>query len=390
MRQKHSLWLRLGVISCLPLFLASCAITPKSGPTTSAVIASDGEQSSDSLPISVIEVDNQVVQALFNAQQQQSFTTFTTSKGVVGTIGAGDILQITLWEASPALLFPNSNVTASGANMISLPEQMVDKNGNITVPFVGTFKVAQQTPVQVQNYLRARLKGMANQPQVLVQVKTNNSENVTVLRQGNSVRLPLTAHGERILDAVAAVGGVDTQVQNISVQLTRNHEVKTISLASLVTNPEQNIPLQAGDVVYLMTNPLSFTAMGAVGKNQEVYFSAQGLSLAQALGRVEGLDDSRADPKGVFIFRYTELGSLPAKEQQTWLAQGYNLSNQVPTIYRINLKDPQAFFWLQKFPIKDQDVVYISNAPFAEFTKFVRSVYYLASPAINTVRAIDN
>ncbi|RIY32871.1 sugar ABC transporter substrate-binding protein [Psittacicella hinzii] len=368
------------------LLLSSCSITPKSGPTTGEVVnASD-------LPITLIEVDNQVVNQLFTAEQQQAFSSFKQQSEVSGKVGAGDILSITIWEASPAILFADASINANGNGVktVALPEQMVDKNGYLTVPFVGNLKVAGLTPLQIQRVVTQRLSNMANQPQVLVQVKSNNSENVTVLRQGNSVKMPLTAHGERVLDAVAAVGGVDTEVQNISVQITRGNEVKAISLASLVSDPKQNIALQPGDVVYLMTNPLSFTAMGAVGKNQEVNFSAQGLNLAQALGRVEGLDDNRADPQGLFVFRYLTLADLPAKEQQSWLQQGYNLQSSVPTVYRINLKNPQALFWLQKFPVHNQDIIYISNAPFAEFTKFVRAIYYVVSPAVNTVRAVQD
>lgn len=392
MRKITFCWRTL-LVGTLALTLASCAIVPKSGPTTSAVVSADGEQVPDSLPLTVIDVTNSIANQLFQGQQQQNFSTFAPSKQANGSIGPGDVVQVILWEASPAILFAtNSNLAsdaATGSQAVTLPGQMVDYNGYISVPFVGRVSVAGKTPQQVQANLVARLNKVANQPQVLVQVTTNNSENVTVLRQGNSVRMPLTAHGERVLDAVAVVGGVDAGIQDISVQLTRQGQVKTISLASLVTNPQQNVRLEPGDIVYLLTNPLSFTAMGAVGKSQEVNFSAQGLSLAQALARVEGLNDNLADPKGLFVFRYVNVGSLPVEQRQKWLSQGYTVDNSVPTIYRLNLKDPQAMFWLQKFPIQDKDVVYVSNAPFAEFSKFVRSIYYLINPTINLVNSIN-
>ena len=57
--------------------------------------------------------------------------------------------------------------------------------------------------------------------------------------RGNSVRMPLTAAGERVLDAVAAVGGSTANVQDTNVQLTRGNVVRTIALEDLVAHPRQ-------------------------------------------------------------------------------------------------------------------------------------------------------
>ncbi|MEX5349677.1 polysaccharide biosynthesis/export family protein, partial [Klebsiella pneumoniae] len=138
----------------------------------------------------------------------------------------------------------------------------------------------------VQEVIRGRLKKMANQPQVVVRLVQNNAATVSVIRAGNSVRMPLTTAGERVLDAVAAVGGSTANVQDTNVQLTRGNQVKTVALEDLVANPRQNILLQRGDVVTMITNPHSFTSMGAVGRTQQIGFSVKGLSLAEAVGRM--------------------------------------------------------------------------------------------------------
>ena len=152
---------------------------------------------------------------------------------------------------------------------------------------------------------------MANQPQVMVRMVQNNAANVSVIRAGNSVRMPLTAAGERVLDAVAAVGGSTANVQDTNVQLTRGNVVRTIALEDLVAHPRQNILLRRGDVVTMITNPSTFTSMGAVGHTQQIGFSVKGLSLAEAVGRMGGLQDYSADARGVFVFRYAPLSELP-------------------------------------------------------------------------------
>lgn len=37
----------------------------------------------------------------------------------------------------------------------------------------------------------------------------------------------------------------------------------------------------------------------------------------------------------------------------------------------MNLRDPVSYMTAQNFPIKDKDVIYVSNAPGADFAKFM-------------------
>ena len=127
--------------------------------------------------------------------------------------------------------------------------------------------------------------------------------------------------------------------------------------------------------------------MGAVGRTQEIGFSVKGLSLAEAVGRMGGLQDRRADARGVFVFRYTPLFELPADNQAAWQAKGYALDAEIPVVYRLNLRDANSIFWMQRFPVKNKDVVYVSNAPLAEMQKFLQFVF---SPVVGGINSIDN
>ena len=215
----------------------------------------------------------------------------------------------------------------------------------------------------------------------------NNAANVSVIRPGNSVRLPLTAAGERVLDAVAAVGGSQANVQDTTVQLTRGQQVKSMALEELVASPRHNIRLRRGDVVTLITNPYSFTALGAVGRTQEVGFSVRGLSLAEAIGRMGGLQDRRSDARGIFVFRYTPLTDLDAAEQSKWRNKGYAYDAEIPVVYRLNLTDANSLFWMQRIPVKNRDVVYVANAPLAEMQKFLQFIF---SPVVGGVNSINS
>lgn len=375
-------------ISCC--LLVSCANLPTSGPNKGSI--EKVEQQNTNVPaVQLIKLDDKVIGD--TPFQVQSFKQLGSSKQhYQGVVNAGDLLDITLWEAPPAILFGSvldeSGVSASQSTR--LPEQMVSNNGRVTIPFVGSLRVAGKTPEQIQTDIVNRLQSIANQPQAIVRVVKNNSANVTVLTKSSAVRMPLTTYGERVLDAIAMAGGAGGDVQDVSVQLTRGNQVQTISLARLAAEPQQNIPLRSGDVVTLLNNPLSFTAMGAVGNSKDIRFSAEGLTLAEAIGRLGGLNDDRADPRGVFIFRYVPFEEMPLSKQNEWQAKGYHQGMKIPTVYQANLLEPQSMFWIQQFPIRDKDIVYVSNAPLAEYQKFIRMIFGATTPAVSAVNSVNN
>jgi polysaccharide export outer membrane protein len=259
----------------------------------------------------------------------------------------------------------------------TLPEQPVDGEGCITVPFAGRVPAAGKTLPDISAEIKRRLTGKANQPEVLVLQSRNLSSSVTVVGEvTTSTRVPLTATHERLLDALAIAAGVRQPVNKTTIQLTRGDAVHSLPLETIIKDPKQNIALQPGDVVTALYQPLSFTALGATGKNEEISFETQGITLAQALARSGGLIDQRSNPKGVFIFRL-EPKSRQAPNEPAPLATAEGL---IPIIYRVDLRDPRSLFWIQSFPVQDKDVLYVSNAPVWELQKFMNLLFTLAYP----------
>ncbi|MCB1964854.1 MAG: polysaccharide export protein, partial [Candidatus Accumulibacter sp.] len=317
----------------------------------------------------------------------ESFPT-TTKQAYVA--GPGDVLEVSLWEAPPAMLFGGAvvdpRVGAATARVVTFPEQMVSGEGTINMPFAGQIPVAGRTPQQIEAEIAQRLKGKANQPQVLVRMIRNNTANVTVVGEvAASARVPLTARGERLLDALAAAGGVREPVNKVTLQLTRGNQVHSLPLETIIRDPRQNIVLRPGDVVTALFQPLSFTVLGATGKNEEVNFEAQGISLAQALARAGGLQDSRADARGVFIFRFEEANAVDWPNPPVTTPEG-----KVPVIYEVNLKDPATFLVAQNFPMQNKDVVFVANAPGTQFQKFLTLIVSSIYPVLSIVNATNN
>jgi polysaccharide export outer membrane protein len=301
-------------------------------------------------------------------------------------IGPGDSVEINIWEAPPAALFGASPIDVQAAGSVHsamIPEQIVDRTGFLTVPFAGRVQAGGRTPRALEEEVARRLQGKANQPEVVVRVTHNASANVTVVGDvTNSLRMPLTPGGERILDALAAAGGVRDPINKITLQVTRGNAVAALPLETVIRDPRQNVPLRAGDVVTALLQPLSFTALGAISKNDEFNFETRGINLAQALARAGGLVDTRSDAQGVFIFRLESAGALEWPHQPV----ATTADGLVPVVYRIDLKDPKSFFVMQNFAISDKDVLYVSNAPVAELQKFLNVVFSIAYPVLNAVQ----
>ena len=365
-----------GALFAAAACLAACASLPGSGPS-----AHDIKESGAGV-IRVVDVDDSVVKRLLERRADKLFSeVFETAPARGEIVRPGDVLEISVWEAPPTVLFssgiPLATANQSGSNsapssgtssnVTNLPPQMVDVAGTVYVPFAGTLEVTGKGLPEIEADIARHLQGKANKPQVLVRRTANNTAYVTIVGEvANSTRMPLTPRGERLLDALAAAGGTKAPVDKVTLQVTRGAAVHSLTLDTVIRDPRQNIALQPGDVVTALFQPLSFTALGATGKNEEVNFEAKGISLAQGLARAGSLLDTRSDARGVFIFRLESSAVVGLGETAATAAGG-----QVPVVYRVDLTDPRAFFLAQRFPVENKDILYVANAPAAQLQKFV-------------------
>lgn len=380
------------IVLAASLFLSGCATYPGwlSGTGASRNQVLEARESGAIEGIRLIDVSDALARKLAEGKKLGRFTdVFPGNGGSDHLIGPGDVVEISVWEAPPAMLFggvvldPRSGPTTT--RIVTFPEQMVTRDGTITVPFAGRVPVNRRTTQEIEEDIAKRLTGKANQPQVLVRVIRNNTANVTVVGEVNaSARMPLTPRGERLLDALAAGNGVKYPIGRMAIQLSREDLTATMPLDAVIRDPKQNIPLKPGDIVAALFQPQSFSVLGATGKNEEIAFEAQGISLAQALARSGGLADNRADARGVFVFRFEDARLLDANDAAS-PANG----NAVPVVYQVDLRDPASFFVTQNFPVQNHDVIYVANSPAAEYEKFIRLLVLTVNSTVSVNRAMQ-
>ncbi|OBX81028.1 hypothetical protein A9308_02090 [Moraxella atlantae] len=397
-RSSKSAWLAMALVSvsvsgCQSVTNGLSNWQPNAGPTRSQVTMGTMAQAPDNTVVptglTIIDIDANTVNRANQISHIQRFSDVYHSTSVnQQVIQAGDVLNIALYEAPPAMLLGTSGslTGATSSAEVKLPDQMVDSRGQISIPFLGKLTVAGKNPQQVQDMIVNGLKRKANQPSAIVSIGKNNSANVTVVGEvSNSVRMPLTGKGERVLDAIAAAGGTKYPSSRVTVQVNRGMQSVEMPMESLLNDARQNVVLQPGDVVSVNYQSKSFTVLGATVKNDEVNFESNGISLMQALARSGGLNDNRADARGVFIFRY-ETPRMLTYDQLAQVPPAIKQTGRIPVVYRLNLKDPMSYIVAQNFPVHNNDVVYVSNAPATEFAKFLNMI----SQTVFSITGIKN
>lgn len=362
--------------------LASCqSFGPTSGAIAGAttVPSASGTQTA----IKVVQVNGDAAYQLPAVPVAVPFGRVLGGVKPVGTsVETGDAVEVTIWEAPPATLFGASTSDTRIGTAIStsrptvLPDLVVGPDGTISVPFAGSILARGRTLREIEEEIVRRLGGRANAPQALVRLSRNVNSTVTVVGEVNqSAQVPLTPKGERLLDVLARAGGVKSPVNLTTIQVTRNGQSYRMPLSDIIDQGDNNVLLARDDVVTALFQPYSFTVLGAAGRNDEIRFEAFGITLSQALGRIGGLQDGRANPRGVFLFRWAD------RSDPTNLRE--------PVIYSFDLKDPAVYFMAQQMRMENGDVIYITNSPVAELQRFVGIISQTILPVVTTATVIN-
>lgn len=378
----------LGLAVAALMALAGCA---GSGPTQRDLVSS-GQGSA--APFALVEIDDHNLDVVSRWHRPSLVSLFGDYRvPMVQRIDVGDTVQVMIWEAGSGALFaPVAIATggSTGARQSAIPDQVVSRDGTIQVPYAGRIKVSGKTPQAVEELIVKRLTGKSVDPQALVTLSRNVSHSATVTGDVTSgARVPLNTRGDRVLDVIAAAGGVKAPVHEFFISISRDGQTLTVPMQAILSNPTENVYVRPGDVVTVVRSPQSFTAVGATGRQALVPFDAGGLTLEEAMGKSGGLNDDRSDPHGVFVLRYE-----PAHLVRAYRGVPQHLLSQpvIPVAYRLNIKDPSSLFKARRFAMRDKDILYVSHAPITEFEKVMRTIGLLTVPAsaAATGRALAN
>jgi polysaccharide export outer membrane protein len=376
--------LLLGSGLALALALTGCGtITPSSGPQGDDIKS----QYTESGPqYALVGISPEIIEVLHRFEPKGLAGAFTDRRPPASIVfGIGDVVSVTIFEAAAGGLFIPAEAGVRPGNYVTIPDQSVDNDGYITVPYAGQIKAAGRTAVDIQRSIVEKISNRAIEPQAVVSMSSQRTQLISVLGEVNSpARYPASAAGaeDRVLDAITRAGGIKGQGFETWVMLERQGKRATVPFENLVMSPQNNIYVRPGDRIYVYREQQKFMAFGASGQSGEFNFDAWRINLGEAVGKAGGLLDSQADPGAVFLYRReprdvaAQLGVDVSKYQ----------TETIPVVFSINFKDPAGFFLATKVVMKTQDILYVSNAKSVEATKvlqFMRVIMATGSDAVN-------
>ena len=359
---------------------------PASGPASEDVRA--GQQDPRSLPYARVKITTEILDVLGSFAVPKLRGAFPDRRPPREIrFGVGDVVSVTIFEAMAGGLFIPISAGVRPGNFVALPNQNVDSAGNITVPFAGEIRAEGRTPSEVQKSIVDTLNNRAIEPQAVVTLIDQRTSLISVFGEVNApARLPASAAGERVLDAITRAGGPKSQGFDSWVMLERLGRRATVPFGALVYEPSNNIYVHPDDTIYVYREPQTFVAFGASGQQGQFGFDAWRVSLAEAVGKAGGLNDTFADPASVFLYR----GETRDVAKRLGIDCTPFKGPIIPVIYNVNLRDPAGFFLASKFQMRNKDVIYISNSSAVESAKALLYIRLITATVNDPIVAATN
>jgi len=341
--------------------LAGCGL-PRMGPNKSEIYAGSVQQQGDAF---VVEVNDRVTRATA-VQPELGFTEEFLEAGLLGsdTIRPGDTLGLTIWEN-----VDDGLLTGPTANQSVLEEVQVDGQGFIFVPYAGRIRAAGNTPEGVRRVITERLDQQTPDPQVEVRRLAGDGSTVSVSGavSGQGV-YPIEAPTRRLSAMISAAGGIAIEPEVAQITVIRGGKRARVWFNDLFKKPEFDIPLRGGDRILVEADTRAYTALGATGSQARVTFRTQTLSALEGLAQVGGLSLSAADTTGIFVLR-----NEPAEIANQVLGRD-DLVGAQRMVYVLDLTAPNGMFMARDFVIRDDDTLYVTEAPFAQWAKVISAL----------------
>lgn len=274
-------------------------------------------------------------------------------------VGPGDVLSIIVYG------HPELTIPAGAERSAAEAGNLVRSDGSIFYPYIGHVQVAGLTSEEIRTELTERLSEYLSDPQIDVLIARYGSQKAFVTgaisSSGGGSRtgvLEITEVPLTVTEAIARSGELRSNANWHHATLTRrNGEIIPVSLYELLREGDQsqNYLLRHGDILHVPTAVNQGVAvMGEVRNPLNVTMGEERLSLTDVLARAGGLDQEGAEPTGVFVLRPKPAGS-----------------RDIATVYQLDVRNAVGFTMASRFPMRPQDLVYVTTAPLARWNRVI-------------------
>ena len=255
-------------------------------------------------------------------------------------VGAGDILSI--------IVFDHPELTLPAGPQRSAEESgfRVQSDGTFFYPFVGQIEARGRPLEQIREDLTERLSEFVPNPQLEVRVAAFNSQSIVVTGEvENPNRQPITSVPLNLVAAISVAGGMNDRADTRAVNVMRGGQRHIVDLEGFFTAgiTHNNPLLRDGDVVHVPRRRAQEAyLLGEVSQPDAIDLSQEPVTLTQAITRQGGLQNVRADARGVFVFRQN-------REQMR--------------VFQLETDRPEGLLLGTRFVLEPGDVIYVVRSP---------------------------
>lgn len=333
------------------LMLSACNVVPRGAPSRREVV--EGAHAADSqFFLEVVSRDRLPLYAYWREGANGPEQTGWLAGGGAPEeqrIAPGDRLEVRVWDPEDSSL-----LTSPGAQFADLVNLTVSSRGHVNVPYVGPVAVAGLSMEAARQRLETSLTAIIPSAQVQLQITQGRRNSVDmvggVARPGS---YPLTERNMPLTSLISLAGGVVPNLRNPQVQITRGGQVYRRPLAFVLEHPRNDPALVGGDRILIMADTRSFIALGAAGREEIIPFDAQNVTALRAISLMGGMNDTRADPRGLLVLRRHP-------ERVTALEGG---PGNARVVFSFDLTNATGLFLADEFLLADGDVVMATQAP---------------------------
>jgi len=352
--------------------VSACGL-PRSGPTKREIFAGSVEKKGNA---HVVAVNDYITRAT-SVVPALGFSKAFLKAGSIGsdTIRPGDKLSIQVWENV------DNGILSSGGVPGGLQEVQVDSEGMIFIPYAGRIRAAGNTPEALRRIITEKLNAQTPDPQVVVNRVAGDGATVSIVGGvGGQGVYPIQRPTRTLSAMLARAGGVQIPPEVAQITVIRGKRKGTIWFQDLFSHPEFDIALRGGDRILVQEDRRSFTALGATGAQSRIPFRTQTLSALEAIAQVGGLRSNVADPTGVFVIR-----DEPEEIAREVLGRN-DLKGPQRIAYVLDLTKPTGMFLARDFMIRDNDTVYVTEAPYVQWNKAISAL----TGSLTSVGTLEN
>lgn len=278
-------------------------------------------------------------------------------------VGPGDVLTIIVWD-HPELTTPAGQYRAADQ-----AGTVVNEDGTIYYPYVGTLQVAGKTSRQIREMLIARLAKFIERVQLDVRVAAFRSQRIYVVGEvAKPGQLSISDVPMTVLEAVNQAGGFGPEADHSRVLLTRKGTTFRVDIQAMYENgaTEQNALLEHGDILNVQDRSFNkIFVLGAVQKPGSLVMTKKRSTLAEALADTGYIAQDQANPKWIYVMRG---------------------DTDKPELFHLDGSSPDALLLADRFPLRPRDIVYVDAADVVRWNRVISNILPTAQ-ALNQTSA---